>query len=148
MSTPADERSLWVFGYGSLVWKVNFKHGQTAVGSVPGAIISIERLVSQDKMLIALQASPAASSRDQQTTEASLVLIPSQCAADRRHLTRRCPHRGAPGRVVTLVEDASSRTYGVAYEVLPEGDRNCGKERNGFVCCFAVCSSCAVCRPR
>lgn len=28
--------SLWVFGYGSLVWKPGFQHGQTAIGYVEG----------------------------------------------------------------------------------------------------------------
>ena len=28
--------SLWVFGYGSLVWKPGFQHGQTAVGHIEG----------------------------------------------------------------------------------------------------------------
>ena len=31
-----DSTSLWVFGYGSLVWKPGFKHGKTLVGSVRG----------------------------------------------------------------------------------------------------------------
>jgi len=32
----ADSTSLWVFGYGSLVWKPGFKPGRTLVGSVDG----------------------------------------------------------------------------------------------------------------
>jgi len=31
-----ESSSLWVFGYGSLVWKPGFKHGRTMVGSVRG----------------------------------------------------------------------------------------------------------------
>jgi len=31
-----ESTSLWVFGYGSLVWKPGFKHGKTLVGSVRG----------------------------------------------------------------------------------------------------------------
>jgi len=31
-----EVRSLWVFGYGSLVWKPGFQHGKTAVGYVEG----------------------------------------------------------------------------------------------------------------
>ena len=31
-----ETTSLWVFGYGSLVWKPGFKHGKTLVGSVRG----------------------------------------------------------------------------------------------------------------
>jgi len=32
----AESTSLWVFGYGSLVWKPGFKYGQATVGSVTG----------------------------------------------------------------------------------------------------------------
>eukprot|EP00088_Acartia_fossae_P011432 TRINITY_DN15801_c0_g1_i1.p1 TRINITY_DN15801_c0_g1~~TRINITY_DN15801_c0_g1_i1.p1 ORF type:complete len:234 (-),score=54.72 TRINITY_DN15801_c0_g1_i1:230-931(-) len=31
-----ETTSLWVFGYGSLVWKPGFQHGQTAIGYVEG----------------------------------------------------------------------------------------------------------------
>ena len=30
----SEVTSLWVFGYGSLVWKPGFQHGQTAIGTL------------------------------------------------------------------------------------------------------------------
>jgi len=35
-SKMEESTSLWVFGYGSLVWRPGFKHGKTLVGSVRG----------------------------------------------------------------------------------------------------------------
>lgn len=32
----AEERSLWVFGYGSLVWKPDFKYKRSKIGYIEG----------------------------------------------------------------------------------------------------------------
>ncbi|OCT68787.1 glutathione-specific gamma-glutamylcyclotransferase 1 [Xenopus laevis] len=73
---PSSQQSLWIFGYGSLVWKPNFEFTSSKVGFVPGY--------------------------------------------SRKFWQGDTFHRGSPqmpGRVVTLQEDYSECTWGIAYEV-------------------------------
>ncbi|XP_072218445.1 glutathione-specific gamma-glutamylcyclotransferase 1 [Leuresthes tenuis] len=68
--------SLWIFGYGSLVWKPDFKYKRSEVGYIQGY--------------------------------------------KRRFWHGDNFHRGSdksPGRVVTLIEDDDSTTWGMAFEV-------------------------------
>lgn len=72
----AGKTSLWIFGYGSLVWKPDFKYKRSMVGHIKGY--------------------------------------------KRRFWHGDNFHRGndeLPGRVVTLMEDDDSSTWGVAFEV-------------------------------
>ncbi|XP_020381653.1 glutathione-specific gamma-glutamylcyclotransferase 1 [Rhincodon typus] len=80
-SLPQDHRSVreqpvWIFGYGSLIWKPGFQFTRRRIGFIRGY--------------------------------------------SRRFWQGDSYHRGnqqAPGRVVTLLEDANADTWGVAYQV-------------------------------
>ena len=62
-----ESTSLWVFGYGSLVWKPGFKHGKTLIGSVRGFARRYRQIFHQNiSQVLTLEAQDVAGQRDPQ----------------------------------------------------------------------------------
>ncbi|XP_045918642.1 glutathione-specific gamma-glutamylcyclotransferase 1-like isoform X1 [Micropterus dolomieu] len=96
-----EKSSLWIFGYGSLVWKPDFDYKRSKIGCIKGYK---RRFWHGDDFYRG----------DKKRPMCYFVLCdvlrwpPPHCV---------CPCCPQPGRVVTLVEDQDACTWGVAYEV-------------------------------
>ncbi|XP_035530114.1 glutathione-specific gamma-glutamylcyclotransferase 1-like isoform X1 [Morone saxatilis] len=83
-----EKSTLWIFGYGSLVWKPDFDYKRSTIGHIMGYK---RRFWHGDDFY-----------RGDKKKSCLCCVCPC------------CPQ---PGRVVTLVEDQEACTWGVAYEV-------------------------------
>ena len=110
---------LLVFGYGSLTWKADFKYADRAPGFIDGfARYFYQGLACEGTMaeIVQLFQQPA-------TNVLAYHVTVLHCGSD-DHASPpgSTDHRGVPGqpgRVVTLLEEAGARTYGVTYTVDP-----------------------------
>nr|XP_040054928.1 glutathione-specific gamma-glutamylcyclotransferase 1-like isoform X1 [Gasterosteus aculeatus aculeatus] len=85
--TMNEKTNLWIFGYGSLVWKPEFTYKRRTVGFIRGYK---RRFWHGDNF---------------------------HRGGKEKYVFFHCPSPPQPGRVATLVEDQESCTWGVAYEV-------------------------------
>ncbi|KAG9480905.1 hypothetical protein GDO78_010269 [Eleutherodactylus coqui] len=95
--------SLWIFGYGSLVWRPDFEFASRRVGFIPG----YSRKFWQGDTFH--RGSP-----EMVSFGLCVSMLPHQHCWT---LTSLLPFSLQPGRVVTLQEDYQECTWGVAYEV-------------------------------